>query len=1013
MGLFLPNMKLIQRGIPEEGYNVQPLQLHETARSELAQPIVNNPQKGNVMTTSRSPILFSLLAFASLLCTSTALAAGSTTIVSPNHDMTKVIDFERTGDYYLGPTGAKGWIRMAENFMTTDARQILITQVTAGTPADGVLEVGDVILGVEGKPFSSDARIAFGQAIDRAERTENRGILKLIRWRPIQDAKPRRGTTAKVELQLKVMGNYSETAPYNCPKTKRILEDALKVIVQRNDMGRLSETALALLATGEKKHLAMVRDYIHNARWAKPDIHISVESGGKASWHCGYCGVLLTEYYLASGDEYVLPAIREYAVKTAMGQSNGGTWGHGFAWTIQNNGKLHGRLPGYGALNQAGLPCYLSLLLAKKCGIEHSEIDAAISRASRFFQQFIDKGSIGYGYHRPSLEIYANGRNGMSGNGKNGIAAIAFRVEGNDKATRFFSKLTASLYNTCEYGHSGNSYSYFWDPLGANCGGPQLAAAFHKELRWYYALTRMADGSFVNQPLGGYYGGKLLDPTASQVLMATFARRAIYLTGKGQGKDEWFGKDEVEETIAAGRWRLAKTEEMSVDSLIDELDSWSPIAREWVAKALANKEGHFVDRLLHELESESPEARAGACAALGFLGQRATQAVPRLSEALDDPSPIVCISAGYALGRIGQPAKQALPELLLALRDSQEPELMRPKQQALAYSLGHAPATTAPLYFSGILPQLDKEENPLDDLDRELVYQTVTRLLHDPSGRTRGCGAFLFNFFTREDVSRMAQEIYDAIETPAMNYLMFDDDARRRGLDLMARFRIKEGLPLCFETFDFKKWGAYARFPARFNTLQAYRGNAKPFLPQLYEMRELWAKGEHRDKLEETIKVIEKAGRPEPMISLHDLVDERLAKDLRSANDDNDRITLCRKLMKQNPKDFFYRSACLRKIVAIAGADSMDDLLPALSQPNEILRTTAVALSAELPGTEVTDLWIGKLAKAKGAGLVAILDVLATRKDPKALSAVRKYVEHRDEAVREAARRAADALDGT
>ncbi len=32
-------------------------------------------------------------------------------------------------------------------------------------------------------------------------------------------------------------------------------------------------------------------------------------------------------------DDYVLPAIREYALKTAMGQSSGGTWGHGFAWT--------------------------------------------------------------------------------------------------------------------------------------------------------------------------------------------------------------------------------------------------------------------------------------------------------------------------------------------------------------------------------------------------------------------------------------------------------------------------------------------------------------------------------------------------------------------------------------------------------------------------------------------------------------------------------------------------------
>ena len=40
---------------------------------------------------------------------------------------------------------------------TTDARQILITDVAKGSPADGVLAKGDVVLGVGGKPFADDA----------------------------------------------------------------------------------------------------------------------------------------------------------------------------------------------------------------------------------------------------------------------------------------------------------------------------------------------------------------------------------------------------------------------------------------------------------------------------------------------------------------------------------------------------------------------------------------------------------------------------------------------------------------------------------------------------------------------------------------------------------------------------------------------------------------------------------------------------------------------------------------
>ncbi len=528
-----------------------------------------------------------VLAFAAVLLGAVLVSAREQTTPDSPPDLTKTIDFERTGEYFLGPTGAKGWMYVSEHLMTDEARQILITKVQERSPADGVLEVGDVILGVGDAYFDSDARKCLGRAIDEAEKEGNRGILKLVRWRPVPDAPTRQGKEQVVEIQLRVMGTYSDTAPQNCPKTKKILDDALQVLVAREDWSIFGIKALAFLATGQQKYIQLVRDFLHEAKWARPDFRMSVESGGLVAWGAGYRNLVLAEYYLATGDKYVLPAIREHAVKTAMGQSNGGAWGHGFAWTSQNDGRLHGRLGGYGAVNQAGLPCFLALLLSKKCGIEHPEIDDAIERSRRFFKQFVGKGSIGYGFHRPSLEIHCNGRNGMSGNGKNAIAAVAFGLLGDRPAVppaardavppaardavppaardavQFFSKMTVSLHNTCEYGHSGNSYSYFWDPLGANYGGPAAAAAFHKQLRWYYALTRQTDGSFVNQPLGGYYGRGTLDATVAQVLMMTSPRRAIYLTGKGQDRRFWLDDEEVSEAIEASRWRFARTDDGS------------------------------------------------------------------------------------------------------------------------------------------------------------------------------------------------------------------------------------------------------------------------------------------------------------------------------------------------------------------------------------------------------------------------------------------------------------------
>lgn len=940
-------------------------------------------------------------------CLALIFGAGQSAAQVP--DLTQTIDFERNGEYYLGPTGAKGWIYAGSNHMTTDARQILITKVEPGSASEGKLQVGDVILGIGQERFSSDARKTLGHAILHAERAENKGSLKLIRWRPIEGASPRQGKVETVELKLEVMGAYSDTSPWDCPKTERIYEDAIKHLAAGKDFGRFGASALALLATGEQQYIDLVRDYIHKARWARPDIQISVELGGKQSWTSGYQNVLLTEYYLLTGDEYVLPAIREYAIKTAMGQSGGGTWGHGFAWTKLNDGKLHGRLPGYGALNSAGLPCYLSLILAKKCGIEHPEIDAAIARSSQFFGTFVGNGSIGYGYHRPSLEVYASGKNGMSGNGKNGIAAIAFRVKGDDKAADFFGNLTASLYDTCEYGHSGNSYSYYWDPLGANAGGPELAIAFLKELHWYYALTRMADGTFVNQPLGGHYGGKFLDPTAAQVLIAMLPRRKLYITGKGQDESDWLSRSEAQSVIDSGKWRNANTDAMSVDELVEELDSWSPIAREWVAKAIAKKDGDFVGKLVNLLDSDSADVRAGACAALGHLGERGVLAVPALSKALTDEQPHVCIAAGYALGRIGKAAEDALPDLLRAIIASEEPGLMRPKIQALAYAFGHERARTAPLYFEGVLPQVATERNPLEGIDRELLYAGITKLLNDPSGRTRDAGALAFRYFDREDAAAMAQQIYNAVTVQSEAYMMFEDAPRQHALQLMARFKIKEGLPLCFETFFFNLWGGYSRYPSRLKTLQAYAGCAKPYLPQIRELRSKWKSGEDRELLEQTIKIIEEAPDAPEMISLHDLVDERLSKDL-VGKDKQERVAFCQELTKQHPADYFYQAAGLREIVAILGAESLRDVTHALGSPNEIYRDVAAELAAGLPGTS-TQTWVKMLPQSDGWKRVGVLRVLGHRADPTSAGPIRVYLEDPNPAVQAAAEDALERLE--
>ncbi|MFM7867127.1 MAG: DUF6288 domain-containing protein, partial [Planctomycetaceae bacterium] len=77
-------------------------------------------------------------------------------------------------DWNLGPTGLRGWM-FCDRLVTTDARQIAITAVAPASPADGIITVGDVILGVGGEQFSYDPRTEFGRAVTAAETADGGG----------------------------------------------------------------------------------------------------------------------------------------------------------------------------------------------------------------------------------------------------------------------------------------------------------------------------------------------------------------------------------------------------------------------------------------------------------------------------------------------------------------------------------------------------------------------------------------------------------------------------------------------------------------------------------------------------------------------------------------------------------------------------------------------------------------------------------------------------------------------
>jgi Family of unknown function (DUF6288) len=164
-------------------------------------------------------------------------------------DLTKgeAIPAKATHDWTLGATGARGWM-FCNELTTTAARQIRVTKVEPKSPADGVLAVGDVILGAAGKEFTYDPRTEMGKALTEAEKDENGGSLSLIRWRE--------GKTETVALKLPTLGTYSATAPFDCPKSARILEQGCKSIAARIAADKNRQDPIPRIPAKHRPHFA-------------------------------------------------------------------------------------------------------------------------------------------------------------------------------------------------------------------------------------------------------------------------------------------------------------------------------------------------------------------------------------------------------------------------------------------------------------------------------------------------------------------------------------------------------------------------------------------------------------------------------------------------------------------------------------------------------------------------------------------------------------------------------------
>jgi len=758
-------------------------------------------------------------------------------------------------DWTLGPTGARGWIYTA-NGHSHDARQILITSVSKGSPADGPLEKGDVIVGVDGKNFAGDARVQFANAIAFAESEQGAGRLHPLRWRE--------GKTNSVELKLQVLGSYSATAPYACPKSKRVFELGCKALAARmsdeksytkglNGIPR-SLNALALLASGNKEWLPLVK---REAQWAS-----DFSTDGFATWYYGYVMTLAAEYVIATGDQSVMPGLRRLALESARGQSAVGTWGHKFAMP-------NGNLSGYGSMNQPGLTLMIGMTLAREAGVKEPEVDRAIAKGAAFVRWYVDKGAVPYGDHQPFPA--------HEDNGKCSSAAVLYDLLGDRDAAEFFGKMSTAAYDERERGHTGNFFNVLWALPGVARCGPIATGAYLKEQAWYYDLARGWDGIWLYQgsPVGAeehnVYKG--WDCSGGYLLAYALPLRSLRITGKKPFCVPPLSASQVSEIIAAGRdfdFSSAEKnyEKHTTEQLIAGLSSWSPFVRKRSAEALGKREGNFVPALLKMLASSSRDTRCGACEALGKLGSRADAAASQLRALLKDPDPWLQCLAAEALPQLGTEARKASVSDLLAMTLRTNPaDPRRMSQRAAAVALfSPYPGRNEP---RSILA------DSLDGVDRTLFYPAVKSLLQNEDSVVRSSLGKTLNHLTDTDIVTLLPDITWAIEHLAPSDEMFADGIRLAGLDLLSRLHIREGMPLCVSIMEPERWHEYDRTKACLGYLLRYGTNAKPLLPKLREIRDYFVKSrkvspDRLSEFDKSVAAIESSASTPTLVSLKD-----------------------------------------------------------------------------------------------------------------------------------------------
>ena len=168
----------------------------------------------------------------------------------------------------------------------------------------------------------------------------------------------------------------------------------------------------------------------------------------------------------------------------------------------------------------------------------------------------------------------------------------------------------------------------------------------------------------------------------------------------------------------------------------------------------------------------------------------------------------------------------------------------------------------------------------IENVDRDLLREAIVSILKNEDGRARGSLASLStgNSATRKS-KPILPAVLEAVSHQSPSGVMFSDGIRQAGLEVLAKHRIAEGIPLCVELIELDRWKGEQRLKNYLKILHSYGAEGSSQIPVLNELsksiesnpkfkRRESVRAEHLALVEKTIDHLKNASKGTPLRSI-------------------------------------------------------------------------------------------------------------------------------------------------